>query len=202
MSHPPSTPVKVPTSAATYTPATLDPDLRSQINMLLIRDGHITKIQDHLLHALNSHPSNWPSNVQAHALALLRNGDATTFPALVRRVLEDVRQETAAAAASSSSSSSDTNEPTNSNGNNNGNSAATTHGEVNGTAAATNGRSGAVNGSGATSSSFSTSSSSPPPPLAGDGSLAVPPAVVEAVLKVTRECLEAVCEVDDGSSAG
>jgi len=39
----PSTPVKVPSSAASYTPATLDPDLRSQINTLLIRDGHVAK---------------------------------------------------------------------------------------------------------------------------------------------------------------
>ena len=43
MSHPPSTPVKVPGSAATYTPATLDPDLRTQINSVLLREGHITK---------------------------------------------------------------------------------------------------------------------------------------------------------------
>ena len=39
----PSTPVKVPSSAANYTAATLDPDLRSQINTLLIKDGHVTK---------------------------------------------------------------------------------------------------------------------------------------------------------------
>lgn len=39
----PPTPAKVPASAASYTPATLDPDLRSQINSLLIRDGHVTK---------------------------------------------------------------------------------------------------------------------------------------------------------------
>jgi hypothetical protein len=38
-----STPVKVPSSAANYTPATLDPDLRSQINTLLIKEGHVTK---------------------------------------------------------------------------------------------------------------------------------------------------------------
>lgn len=38
-----SMPVKVPSSAASYTPATLDPDLRSQINTLLIKDGHINK---------------------------------------------------------------------------------------------------------------------------------------------------------------
>ena len=40
---PPSTPVKVPASAVSYTPATLDPDLRSQINTVLIRDGHVAK---------------------------------------------------------------------------------------------------------------------------------------------------------------
>jgi hypothetical protein len=39
----PSTPVKVPSSAASYTAATLDPDLRSQINSILIKEGHVTK---------------------------------------------------------------------------------------------------------------------------------------------------------------
>jgi hypothetical protein len=39
----PATPVKVPSAAANYTAATLDPDLRSQINSLLIKEGHVTK---------------------------------------------------------------------------------------------------------------------------------------------------------------
>ncbi len=39
----PSTPVKVPPSAANYTAATLDPDLRSQINSILIKEGHVTR---------------------------------------------------------------------------------------------------------------------------------------------------------------
>jgi hypothetical protein len=39
----PSTPVKVPSSAANYTAATLDPDLRSQINSTLIKEGLVTK---------------------------------------------------------------------------------------------------------------------------------------------------------------
>ena len=39
----PSTPVKVPPSAANYTAATLDPDLRSQINSTLIKEGHVTR---------------------------------------------------------------------------------------------------------------------------------------------------------------
>ncbi|KAM3515746.1 hypothetical protein NHJ13051_009974, partial [Beauveria bassiana] len=43
MSQRASTPVKVPSSAADYTPATLDPDLRSQINTILLRDGHVPK---------------------------------------------------------------------------------------------------------------------------------------------------------------
>lgn len=43
MSQQPSTPVKVPSSAANYSPATLDPDLRSQVNTILLRDGHVTK---------------------------------------------------------------------------------------------------------------------------------------------------------------
>ena len=43
MSQPPATPVKVPPSAASYTAATLDPDLRSNINARLILDGHVAK---------------------------------------------------------------------------------------------------------------------------------------------------------------
>ncbi|KAI1375919.1 hypothetical protein F4677DRAFT_421256 [Hypoxylon crocopeplum] len=169
MSHSQQTPVKVPASAAAYTPATLDPDLRSQINMLLIREGYMTKIQDHLLHSLNAHPSNWPSAVQTHALALLRSGDVTTFPALVRRVLEDVRHETTVASSSTNGG-----------------------GEANGTSA-TNGNGNSKSGANGTSSSG----------LTADGaSLAIPQSVVDAVLKVTRECLEVVCEVDDGSAAG
>ncbi|KXH64833.1 hypothetical protein CNYM01_14225 [Colletotrichum nymphaeae SA-01] len=43
MSQTPSTPVKVPPSAANHSAATLDPELRSQINTLLLKDGHVTK---------------------------------------------------------------------------------------------------------------------------------------------------------------
>ncbi|KAK0623313.1 hypothetical protein B0T14DRAFT_427262 [Immersiella caudata] len=92
----PSTPVKVPPSAASYTNATLDTDLRSQINMLLMKEGLVTKIQEHLLHSLNANSSNWPTTVQNHALSLLRSGEVTTFPALLRRVIDDVRQDTLA----------------------------------------------------------------------------------------------------------
>ncbi|KAI1661938.1 hypothetical protein F4813DRAFT_177273 [Daldinia decipiens] len=169
------TPVKVPASAAAYTPATQDQDLRSQINALLIREGHINKIQEHFLHSLNAHPSNWPSAVQSHALALLRSGDVTTFPALVRRVLEDVRHDTAAA--------SDGTPTTTTNSNSSNNSSTTT------TTTTTNGSS-KTNGASTTNTNTT------------DGTLAIPQAVVDAVLKVARECLDTVCEVDDGSTAG
>lgn len=209
------TPVKVPQSAASYTPATQDADLRSQINMQLHKEGHVTKfvpppavlipslpraddrkqkqehranhhtpvlpsyrIQDTLLHSLDAHPSNWPSAVQSHALTLLRTGEVTTFPALVRRVLEDVRHDTAAASA-------ETNGETNTNG---ANSSSSTNGNGNGNS---------KNGTSNTTSEAGGGSGG-----GGGGSLAIPDAVVEAVLKVTRECLDAVCEVDDGSTAG
>jgi hypothetical protein len=40
MSNPPA---KVPAAAATYSAATLDPELRSQINTLLLKDDHVNK---------------------------------------------------------------------------------------------------------------------------------------------------------------
>ncbi|KAF5721752.1 hypothetical protein FMUND_3488 [Fusarium mundagurra] len=155
----PSTPVKVPSSAANHTQATLDPDLRSQINTVLLRDGHVSKIQDALLHALNSHSTNWPTAIQSHALALLRSGEVSTFPALLSRVLEDVRHDSALNPISSSS---------------------------NGTSAkpATNGDATKTNG-------------------AADAkpSLAVPESVIEEALRVTRESLEAVCDIEDEGTA-
>ncbi|KAM0197102.1 hypothetical protein ACHAPA_002509 [Fusarium lateritium] len=158
-SNTPSTPVKVPSSAANHTQATLDPDLRSQINTLLLRDGHVAKIQDALLHALNSHSTNWPTAIQTHALNLLRSGEVTTFPALLSRVLEDVRHDSALNPTSSSSNG-------------------------------TNAKSGS-NGDG------------PKTNGAADGkpNLAVPESVVEEALRVTRESLEAVCEIEDEGTA-
>ncbi|RYP08320.1 hypothetical protein DL765_008831 [Monosporascus sp. GIB2] len=195
MSHPSSTPVKVPASAATYTAATLDPDLRSQINTVLLREGHIAKIQEHLLHSLDAHPSNWPSAVESHALSLLRSGEVSTFPALIRRVLEDVRHDTAAAAEASaataaSSSGSETMASAASID------TATKNGEVNGTPATVNGntitttKKTGVNGA----------SSSGGGGGGGDtaNNLAVPAAVIEGVLKVARESLEAVCQLEEG----
>ncbi|KAF4956450.1 hypothetical protein FSARC_11586 [Fusarium sarcochroum] len=153
----PSTPVKVPSSAANHTQATLDPDLRSQINTVLLRDGHVSKIQEALLHSLNSHSTNWPTAIQSHALALLRSGEVTTFPALLSRVLEDVRHDSALNPVSSSS---------------NGSSAKP----------ATNGDAPKANGS-------------------AEGKLAIPESVVEEALRITRESLETVCEIEDDGTA-
>ncbi|KAL6901703.1 hypothetical protein GGI43DRAFT_403730 [Trichoderma evansii] len=158
MSQRPSTPVKVPSSAANYTPATLDPDLRSQINTILLKDGHITKIQEALLHALNSNSSNWPTTIQNHALALLRSGEITTYPALLSRVLEDVRE----GQPSSTSSA-------------NGKSAATT------------------NGNGDTKKANGTTAPDKLP-------LAIPTSVIEEALRITRECLDSVCEIEEKGS--
>ncbi|PNP38073.1 hypothetical protein TGAM01_v204815 [Trichoderma gamsii] len=161
MSQRPSTPVKVPSSAANYTPATLDPDLRSQINTILLKDGHITKIQEALLHALNSNSSNWPTTIQNHALTLLRSGEVTTYPALLRRVLEDVRE------GQPSSTSS-------------------TNGKSSSAAAATN-------GNGDTKKTNGTPASDKLP-------LAIPTSVIEEALRITRECLDSVCEIEEKGS--
>ncbi|KAL2164383.1 hypothetical protein VTH06DRAFT_3599 [Thermothelomyces fergusii] len=171
----PSTPVKVPSSAANYTAATQDQDLRSQINALLIKEGHVSKIQESLLHALHAHQSNWPTVVQAHALSLLRSGEVTSFPALMRRVLEDVRQDTALGPGAANNN--------NNNNSANGSSRPATNGaaEENGTPAA-NGKKGDPNGTNG---------------AAARQSLAVPQAVVDEALRITRECLDLVCEIDE-----
>ncbi|KAM3530119.1 hypothetical protein MY4038_005055 [Beauveria bassiana] len=157
MSQRASTPVKVPSSAADYTPATLDPDLRSQINTILLRDGHVPKIQERLLHALNADSSNWPTVIQSHALQLLRSSEVLTFPALLRRVLDDVQEATAKAAAATNNTA----------------------------AAGTNGKAApTTNGSTTTNNDVKLA-------------LAVPQAVVEDTIRVTKECLESVCEIED-----
>ncbi|KAH6636454.1 hypothetical protein F5144DRAFT_180685 [Chaetomium tenue] len=174
----PTTPVKVPSSAASYTAATLDPDLRSQINSLLIKDGHVTKIQESLLHALHSHKSNWPTAVQNHALSLLRSGEVTSFPALLRRVLEDVRQDTTFSPNGTTATT---------NGTSSSKAAANGTSEENGTpvpnGSKTNGAA-ANNGTGA----------------GARPSLAVPSTVVDEALKVTRDCLDSVCEMDESGA--
>ncbi|KAL2271553.1 hypothetical protein VTJ83DRAFT_924 [Remersonia thermophila] len=163
----PSTPVKVPSSAANYTPATMDSDLRSQINSVLIKEGHVSKIQESLLHSLHAHPSNWPTVVQAHALSLLRSGEVTNFPALLRRVIEDVRQDTALSPSSASANGKLPN-------------GADENGTANG--AKKNDANGTTNGNGARPS------------------LAVPQSVVEDALRVTRDALETVCDMDENGA--
>ena len=43
MNSEPTTPVRVPKAAGTYTPSTQDPELRSEINSILIKEGHVSK---------------------------------------------------------------------------------------------------------------------------------------------------------------
>jgi hypothetical protein len=95
--------------------------------------------------------------VQSHALSLLRSGEITTFPALVKRVLDDVRQNTPSASSSSGSAKS------------------TNGAEANGKK---------VNGDAS----------------ARQQGLALPQAIVEEALKITRECLEAVCEIEENGA--
>jgi hypothetical protein len=120
---------------------------------------------------------------------MLRSGEVTSFPALLRRVLEDVRQDTAFSP----------NGPAN---NTNGKAAAATNG-----ASDENG----VNGNGNSSSSSSSGSGK----KGGDAtngaatingnasdrpSLAIPQTVVDEALKVTRDCLDSVCEIDESGA--
>lgn len=92
--------VHIPLNEAhsTMGPYEPDPELRSQINAQLLRDGHIDRIKQDLSHALSSSPSNLPTKIRQHALHLLRtDSSCTTFPALMARVLADVRADTNAA---------------------------------------------------------------------------------------------------------
>ncbi|KAI9049016.1 hypothetical protein LZ554_006865 [Drepanopeziza brunnea f. sp. 'monogermtubi'] len=174
-----TTPVRVPKAASNYSPTTQDPELRSQINMTLLRDGHITKIHDTLLHTLHAHPANWPTTLQAHALSLLRSGKYTSFPELMRRVLQDIKDDTLAqeAFAQNASPSTSTN-PT-------------------ATTANSSKASGKVNGV----SNVKRRPGEDVPGFRGRGeggvSLALPRVVVEEGVKITRECLELVCEVPE-----
>ncbi|KAG9239032.1 hypothetical protein BJ875DRAFT_491877 [Amylocarpus encephaloides] len=149
----PTTPVRVPKSITTYTPTTQDPDLRSSINMVLLREGHVPKISETLLHALNTSSTNWPTLIQNHALTLLRSGDVHTFPELMTRVLDDIRADSIVARKAEEKG-------------------ASTNGEKKDGGTKEKGRGG--NGE----------------------SLALPKGVVDEGVRITRECLELVCEVD------
>lgn len=121
-----------------------------------------TRIQEELLHSLHAHPSNWPSTIQAHALSLLRSGEATTFPALMQRVLEDVRHDTQAKAAAAEEGK---------------------NGEANGTATNGNNKK-AVNGA-----------------ASDANNLAIPASVVQDLLRVTKEHLDEVVEIDEEATS-
>lgn len=99
----------------------------------------------------------------------------TTYPELLRRVLEDVRNETdAAPPAPSASNGTDTPNSKKVNGENG----------KNGTTSAAASKDKDKNGNSSSSSN----------------SLAVPQSVIDEALRVTRESLEAVCEVDENGS--
>ena len=128
------------------------------------------RIQEQLHHSLNANSSNWPAAVQNHALSLLRSGEITSFPALLTRVIEDVRQENAAAAAGLPFGS------------------AANGIEVNGKKSSANGTPSAseLNGNSAGG--------------APSSSLAIPNSVVDEALKVTRDSLETVCAIEENGA--
>ncbi|KAH7419134.1 hypothetical protein BKA64DRAFT_699170 [Cadophora sp. MPI-SDFR-AT-0126] len=191
MASEPTTPVRVPKAASTYTPTTQDADLRSQINSVLLRDGHITKIHDTLLHSLHSHPQNWPTLLQNHALSLLRSGTCTTFPDLMTRVLQDIKADTEASAAHQIAQSQSQINSSSSSTAASSQSSSLLKGKANGvTATTTTGSNGKFKKKGEDGSVFVGRGE-------GGQSLALPRAVVEEGVRITRECLEAVCEVDE-----
>ncbi|KAL2886320.1 hypothetical protein HOO65_060150 [Ceratocystis lukuohia] len=174
--------VNVPAAAGSYSAATIDTDLRTSINMTLLRDGH----------SLNSNSADWPTLVQNHALTLLRNGEASSFPDLLRRVLDDVR----AANSPASLAALATADP--------GSPSATTNGssstrdkdkEKEKDTDSIHGSSESTNGDGLARNGGSTSAA----PANGnfEAGLALPRAVVQSALRVTRDCLEDVVTVDE-----
>lgn len=98
--------------------------------------------------------------IQEHALALLRSGDCTTFPALLTRVLDDIKADTAAVRSQEG-------------GKENG---ASTNG---GTAKAVTAAAVTIPGKGE-----------------GGKNLALPKGVVEEGVRITKECLDLVVEVE------
>ncbi|ETS85810.1 hypothetical protein PFICI_03835 [Pestalotiopsis fici W106-1] len=93
------------------------------------------RIQERLLHRLHSDPSNWPTALEQRGVELLRSGEATTFPILIRKVLDEVRHDTQAKGSKDLSSSKN-------------------NGEVNGSGA-TNGKAKTANGAGGAADSNS-----------------------------------------------
>ncbi|RKF57068.1 hypothetical protein OnM2_077006 [Erysiphe neolycopersici] len=167
----PTSPVRVPKAVSNYTASTIDTETRSSVNSRLLVDGHIPKIHDALLHALHASPTNWPTLIQNHALSLLRSGECTTFHEVLERVLEDIHVDTVVARSSVSQT------PDLSS---NGHSGGEKRSESNGT----------KNFKGMEGSTSSSNSEN-------RQSLVIPPNVVEEGIRITRECLETMCEIDD-----
>lgn len=143
------------------------------------------RIQEHLLYALNAHQNNWPTQVQNRALALLRSGEATSFPSLLKQILEEVRRETALEPRPANTSSSAAN-GSSSNGNNEVSSTV----QVNGVGGSKKAN-GAGPGPGEASNLHQNTTTS----------LAIPVAVVEEALKITKDALNSVAEFEDGDGA-
>ncbi|KAL2075758.1 hypothetical protein VTL71DRAFT_701 [Oculimacula yallundae] len=199
MASEPTTPVRVPKAASTYNTTTQDADLRSQINSVLLRDGHITKIHDTLLHSLHSHPQNWPTLLQNHALTLLRSGTCTTFPDLMSRVLQDIKDDSESYERHlqqnpSQNPKTQTSTPSSTQS---GSSSGLQKGKTNGASLG-----GGAGGGGGTNGKFGKKKGDEGGTVfvgRGEGgqSLALPRGVVEEGVRITRECLEAVCEVPE-----
>ncbi|RKF54257.1 hypothetical protein GcM3_210012 [Golovinomyces cichoracearum] len=168
----PTSPLRVPKAVYNYTTSTLDPELRSSINSRLLTDGHIQKIHDAILHSLHASPTNWPTLIQNHALALLRSGECTTFHEVLNRVLSDIHDDTDATRQS------------------------TNHTAKLGSSFSSQKAGTKMNASNGTRNSARVEAAAA---ALGESrpSLALPSDVVEEGIKITRECLETVCEIDD-----
>lgn len=120
--------------------------------------------------------------MQNRALALLRSGEVTTFPVLLKQILDEVRKETAAGPQPKGTTS----------GSSSANGNAESGGSTN------NGAGTQVNGS--------KKHTGPGPGEASNlnrevsTSLAVPATVVEEALKVTRDVLKEVAEFEEESN--
>lgn len=151
--------------------------------MLTLSFTHCHRIQEHLLYTLNSQPTNWPTQVQNRALALLRSGDVTTFPQLLKQVLEEVRKETSLKPTSSST-----------NGASNGESSSSV--QVNGSSGGggkkTNGASNPGPGPGEASNLHQNTTTS----------LALPQIAVDEAMKVTKEALLDVASFEEEKENG
>lgn len=149
---------------------------------------HCHRIQEHLLYTLNSQPTNWPTQVQNRALALLRSGDVTTFPQLLKQVLEEVRKETSLKPISSSANGASNGESSSSS------SSVQVNGNSSGGNKKTNGASGNNPGPGPGEASNLHQNTTT--------SLALPQIAVDEAMKVTKEALLDVASFEEEKENG